>query len=123
MGSSGAGKTTLLDVLANRKTIGVIGGDRLVAGRPPGKEFQRGTAYVEQQDVHEHTTTVREALRYSAYLRQPAHVSKAEKDAYVGVCTPFFRRHLRLCRLKLTRSSRAQRRSSSFSSSRTRRTP
>ncbi|GAA5926233.1 hypothetical protein JCM3775_000963 [Rhodotorula graminis] len=83
MGSSGAGKTTLLDVLANRKTVGVIGGDRLIAGRPPGREFQRGTAYVEQQDVHEHTTTVREALRYSAYLRQPAHVPKAEKDAYV----------------------------------------
>lgn len=44
MGSSGAGKTTLLDVLANRKTIGVIGGERLIAGRAPGKEFQRGTA-------------------------------------------------------------------------------
>ncbi|BGP12093.1 hypothetical protein JCM10213_005199 [Rhodosporidiobolus nylandii] len=83
MGSSGAGKTTLLDVLANRKTIGVIGGDRLIAGRPPGREFQRGTAYVEQQDVHEATQTVREALRFSAYLRQPASVSKAEKDAYV----------------------------------------
>ncbi|GAA5952195.1 hypothetical protein JCM10213_004061 [Rhodosporidiobolus nylandii] len=83
MGSSGAGKTTLLDVLANRKTIGVIGGDRLIAGRPPGREFQRGTAYVEQQDVHEATQTVREALRFSAYLRQPASVPKAEKDAYV----------------------------------------
>ncbi|GAA5916936.1 hypothetical protein JCM6882_003833 [Rhodosporidiobolus microsporus] len=83
MGSSGAGKTTLLDVLANRKTVGVIGGERLVAGRPPGKEFQRGTAYVEQQDVHESTQTVREALRFSAYLRQPATVSKEEKDRYV----------------------------------------
>ncbi|GAA6025845.1 hypothetical protein JCM10207_002683 [Rhodosporidiobolus poonsookiae] len=83
MGSSGAGKTTLLDVLANRKTVGVIGGDRLIAGRAPGREFQRGTAYVEQQDVHEHTQTVREALRFSAYLRQPATVPKAEKDAYV----------------------------------------
>ncbi|GAA6001205.1 uncharacterized protein JCM10292_006956 [Rhodotorula paludigena] len=83
MGASGAGKTTLLDVLADRKTIGVIGGDRLVAGRPCGPEFQRGTAYVEQQDVHEWTATVREALRFSAYLRQPAHISKAEKDAYV----------------------------------------
>ncbi|GAA6043179.1 hypothetical protein JCM8097_008713 [Rhodosporidiobolus ruineniae] len=83
MGSSGAGKTTLLDVLANRKTTGVIGGDRLVAGRPPGREFQRGTAYVEQQDVHEHTQTVREALRFSAYLRQPASVPKEEKDRYV----------------------------------------
>ncbi|GAA5828045.1 hypothetical protein JCM11251_005707 [Rhodosporidiobolus azoricus] len=83
MGSSGAGKTTLLDVLANRKTVGVIGGDRLVAGRVPGREFQRGTAYVEQQDVHEHTATVREALRFSAYLRQPASVPKEEKDRYV----------------------------------------
>ena len=70
-------------VLANRKTVGVIGGDRLVAGQRPGKEFQRGTAYVEQQDVHESTQTVREALRFSAYLRQPAHVPKEEKDSYV----------------------------------------
>ncbi|GAA5893783.1 hypothetical protein JCM8208_001243 [Rhodotorula glutinis] len=83
MGASGAGKTTLLDVLADRKTTGVIGGSRLVAGRPCGREFQRGTAYVEQQDVHEHTATVREAFRFSAYLRQPADVSKADKDAYV----------------------------------------
>lgn len=29
------------------------------------------------------TTTVREALRFSAYLRQPAEVSREEKDAYV----------------------------------------
>ncbi|GAA5969283.1 hypothetical protein JCM8115_006749 [Rhodotorula mucilaginosa] len=83
MGSSGAGKTTLLDVLANRKNVGVIGGERLIAGRPPGPDFQRGTAYAEQLDVHEPTATVREAFRFSAYLRQPAHVSKAEKDAYV----------------------------------------
>ncbi|KAK4046639.1 ATP-binding cassette transporter snq2 [Microbotryomycetes sp. JL201] len=83
MGSSGAGKTTLLDVLASRKTIGVIGGDVLIAGRKPGVEFQRGTAYCEQLDTHEHTATVREALRFSAYLRQPADVPKAEKDEYV----------------------------------------
>lgn len=83
MGASGAGKTTLLDVLADRKTVGVIGGSRLIDGRPCGREFQRGTAYVEQQDVHEHTATVREAFRFSAYLRQSADVSKADKDAYV----------------------------------------
>jgi ATP-binding cassette subfamily G (WHITE) protein 2 (SNQ2) len=50
MGASGAGKTTLLDVLANRKTIGVIEGDVLMNGRPIGIDFQRGTAYVEQQE-------------------------------------------------------------------------
>ncbi|KAF4578418.1 hypothetical protein EYR36_000225 [Pleurotus pulmonarius] len=83
MGASGAGKTTCLDVLAQRKNIGVISGDILVDGRPLDSDFARGTAYAEQMDVHEGTATVREALRFSAYLRQPASVPQAEKDAYV----------------------------------------
>lgn len=60
-----------------------MAGDQLVNGRPLAADFQRGTAYVEQQDVHEFTATIREAFRFSAYLRQPATVSKEEKDAYV----------------------------------------
>jgi ATP-binding cassette subfamily G (WHITE) protein 2 (SNQ2) len=83
MGASGAGKTTLLDVLAKRKNIGVISGDVLVDGIKPGNSFQRGTSYAEQLDVHEPTTTVREALRFSADLRQPFEVPQAEKYAYV----------------------------------------
>lgn len=83
MGASGAGKTTLLDVLANRKNIGVIHGDKLVDGKTPGIAFQRGTAYAEQLDVHEPATTVREALRFSADLRQPYETPQAEKYAYV----------------------------------------
>ncbi|KAF2826817.1 hypothetical protein CC86DRAFT_322519 [Ophiobolus disseminans] len=83
MGASGAGKTTLLDVLANRKNIGVISGDRLVDGKTPGIAFQRGTAYAEQLDVHEPATTVREALRFSADLRQPYETPQSEKYAYV----------------------------------------
>ncbi|PVH84800.1 ABC transporter [Cadophora sp. DSE1049] len=83
MGASGAGKTTLLDVLASRKNIGVIAGDTLVDGLKPGNSFQRGTAYAEQLDVHEPTSTVREALRFSATLRQPYHVPQEEKYAYV----------------------------------------
>ncbi|KAI5799098.1 ABC-2 type transporter-domain-containing protein [Peziza echinospora] len=83
MGSSGAGKTTLLDVLAARKNIGVITGDILIDGAPTGASFQRGTSYAEQLDIHESTQTVREALRFSAYLRQPFETSKEEKDAYV----------------------------------------
>lgn len=83
MGASGAGKTTCLDVLAQRKNIGVVTGDILVDGRPLDSDFARGTAYAEQMDVHEGTATIREAMRFSAYLRQPFEVSKEEKDAYV----------------------------------------
>lgn len=83
MGASGAGKTTLLDVLARRKNIGTISGDVLVDGIAPGTAFQRGTSYAEQLDVHESTQTVREALRFSADLRQPYNVPREEKYAYV----------------------------------------
>ncbi|GME84677.1 unnamed protein product [Ambrosiozyma monospora] len=83
MGSSGAGKTTLLDVLAARVTTGVVTGDMLVNGKQRDSSFQRSTGYVQQQDLHLSTSTVREALRFSAYLRQPSSVSKEEKNAYV----------------------------------------
>ncbi|EGD94355.1 ABC transporter [Trichophyton tonsurans CBS 112818] len=83
MGVSGAGKTTLLDALAQRTTMGVITGDMLVNGRPLDSSFQRKTGYVQQQDLHLETTTVREALRFSADLRQPKSVSRKEKYEYV----------------------------------------
>ena len=83
MGVSGAGKTTLLDCLADRTAMGVISGEMLVDGNPRDMSFQRKTGYVQQQDLHLQTTTVREALNFSALLRQPAHVPKEEKLAYV----------------------------------------
>ncbi|KAI0477784.1 ABC-2 type transporter [Xylariaceae sp. FL0804] len=83
MGASGAGKTTLLDVLAGRKNIGVIHGDVFVDGTKPGKEFQRSTSYAEQLDMHDPTQTVREALRFSADLRQLFETPQSEKYAYV----------------------------------------
>ena len=83
MGVSGAGKTTLLDVLAQRVSIGVVTGDILVNGQPLLPNFPRRTGYVQQQDLHLDTTTVREALRFSAMLRQPYSVPKQEKYEYV----------------------------------------
>lgn len=83
MGVSGAGKTTLLDCLADRTSMGVITGEMLVDGKPRDMSFQRKTGYVQQQDLHLQTTTVREALNFSALLRQPAHIPKEEKLAYV----------------------------------------
>ncbi|KAK4242765.1 ABC-2 type transporter-domain-containing protein [Achaetomium macrosporum] len=83
MGATGAGKTTLLDVLANRVAVDVVTGDVLVNGHPRTRSFQRQTGYVQQQDLHLETSTVREALRFSALLRQPAATPMAEKYAYV----------------------------------------
>ncbi|KAL2705150.1 hypothetical protein AAEP93_000400 [Penicillium crustosum] len=83
MGVSGAGKTTLLDVLAHRTSMGVITGDMFVNGRGLDESFQRKTGYVQQQDLHLDTATVRESLRFSAMLRQPASVSVKEKYDYV----------------------------------------
>ncbi|EXJ79220.1 ATPase [Capronia epimyces CBS 606.96] len=83
MGVSGAGKTTLLNVLAQRVSVGVVTGDMLVNGSPLAASFPRRTGYVQQQDLHLHTSTVREALRFSALLRQPKSTPVAEKHAYV----------------------------------------
>ncbi|KAL4938956.1 hypothetical protein BDV06DRAFT_231366 [Aspergillus oleicola] len=83
MGVSGAGKTTLLDALATRTTMGVISGEILVDGEPRDESFQRKTGYAQQQDLHLSTSTVREALTFSAVLRQPSHVPRQEKVDYV----------------------------------------
>ncbi|KAM5355176.1 hypothetical protein ACJ41O_001822 [Fusarium nematophilum] len=83
MGASGAGKTTLLDVLASRVTMGVVTGEMLVDGKPRDESFQRKTGYVQQQDLHVHTQTVREALSFSALLRQPARYTRTERLDYV----------------------------------------
>jgi ATP-binding cassette subfamily G (WHITE) protein 2 (SNQ2) len=83
MGASGAGKTTLLNTLAQRINFGVVTGDFLVDGQPLPSSFQRSTGFAEQMDVHESTATVREALQFSAKLRQPKEVSLQEKYNYV----------------------------------------
>ena len=54
-----------------------------VNGKPLDPAFQRKTGYVQQQDLHLETTTVREALRFSAMLRQPKSVPTSEKHVFV----------------------------------------
>lgn len=83
MGASGAGKTTLLNTLSQRQRGGVVSGSMLVDGKPLGGDFQRGTGFVEQMDLHEETATVREAIEFSALLRQNRDVPRQEKLAYV----------------------------------------
>ena len=84
MGATGAGKTTLLNALSERLTSGVVkSGTRMVNGHSLDNSFERCIGYVQQQDLHLETSTVREALRFSVYLRQPFSVSKQEKEKYV----------------------------------------
>ena len=64
--------------------MGVISGQMQVDGQPQDSSFQRKTGYVTQQDLNLHTSTVREALQFSALLRQPARYSREEKLNYVN---------------------------------------
>ena len=84
MGASGAGKTTLMDVLAGRKTQGTIRGAIKVNGQvlSPGA-FARVSAYVEQSDVHLGTSTVAEALAFSAALRLETDIPQAARTAFI----------------------------------------
>ncbi|KAI5298933.1 hypothetical protein KEM55_002769 [Ascosphaera atra] len=93
MGSSGAGKTTLLDVLAQRKTEGTIKGSIMVDGRPLPVSFQRSAGYCEQLDVHEPYATVREALEFSALLRQSRDTPREEKIKYVDIIIDLLELH------------------------------
>ena len=83
MGASGAGKTTLLNTLAQRQKTGVVSGDMLVDGHPLGSDFQRGTGFCEQMDLHDNTSTIREAFEFSAILRQDRNTPRQEKITYV----------------------------------------
>ncbi|RLN65946.1 hypothetical protein BBJ29_007096 [Phytophthora kernoviae] len=87
MGSSGAGKTTLMDVIAGRKTGGSIKGQVLLNGHPATDlAIRRATGYCEQMDIHSDASTFREALTFSAFLRQDADVSDSQKYDSVNEC-------------------------------------
>jgi ABC-type multidrug transport system ATPase subunit len=63
--------------------LGVVTGEMFVDGRPLGPAFQRNTGFCLQGDLHDGTATIREALEFSAVLRQDASVPRSEKIAYV----------------------------------------
>ncbi|KAL9088373.1 MAG: hypothetical protein Q9159_003147 [Coniocarpon cinnabarinum] len=83
MGASGAGKTTLLNTLAQRQFMGVVSGDMLVDGKSPESTFARSTGFCEQMDIHDDSATIREALEFSALLRQDRNIPRKEKLSYV----------------------------------------
>ncbi|GMF28078.1 unnamed protein product [Phytophthora fragariaefolia] len=87
MGSSGAGKTTLMDVIAGRKTEGKIHGKILLNGHEATDlAIRRSTGYCEQMDIHSTASTFREALTFSAFLRQGADIPDSKKFDSVAEC-------------------------------------
>nr|XP_029118044.1 pleiotropic drug resistance protein 3 [Elaeis guineensis] len=85
MGVSGAGKTTLLDVLAGRKTGGIIEGDIRIGGYPKVQEtFARISGYCEQTDIHSPQITIEESVMYSAWLRLPPQVDPKTRSEFVS---------------------------------------
>ncbi|TMW61663.1 hypothetical protein Poli38472_010726 [Pythium oligandrum] len=87
MGSSGAGKTTLMDVIAGRKTGGKIKGQILLNGhQATDLSVRRATGYCEQMDIHSEASTIREALTFSAFLRQDSDVPDSAKYESVEEC-------------------------------------
>eukprot|EP00743_Colponemidia_sp_Colp-15_P009465 GILK01010348.1.p1 GENE.GILK01010348.1~~GILK01010348.1.p1 ORF type:complete len:618 (+),score=86.96 GILK01010348.1:95-1948(+) len=80
LGPSGCGKSTLLDILADRKSHGVINGSIKVNGVPRDSNFKKLVSYVVQEDHLLPTATVYETLRFYADLRLPTSWTSAEKD-------------------------------------------
>lgn len=70
-------------MLSRRVNVNIVQGDILVDGLPTDSSFQHRVGYVQQQDLHLSTMTVREALNFSAILRQSAEIPKADRLAYV----------------------------------------
>jgi ATP-binding cassette, subfamily G (WHITE), member 2, SNQ2 len=55
----------------------------LFDGKPIGPYFKRATGFCEQMDIHDESSTIREAFEFSALLRQPSNISRKDKLAYV----------------------------------------
>ncbi|KAG6614984.1 pleiotropic drug resistance protein ABC superfamily [Phytophthora cinnamomi] len=94
MGSTGAGKTTLMDVIAGRKTEGTIKGKIYLNGHEANDlAIRRATGYCEQMDIHSEASTMREALTFSAFLRQDSSVPDSKKYDTVEECLDLLDMH------------------------------
>ena len=80
----GAGKSTLLDLLAGRKTTGVITGDVLFNGEVMSSEVRKRSAYVTQDTVLFGLLTVRQTMYFAAELRLIESMTLEEKDQRIN---------------------------------------
>jgi hypothetical protein len=70
-----------MDVISGRKTGGKITGTITVNGRPKDDDsFRKLVGYVEQNDIHDPFTTVREGLLFAARLVRGCRWLRASVD-------------------------------------------
>jgi ABC-type multidrug transport system ATPase subunit len=81
LGPSGSGKSTFLDILAQKRKGGIVTGDIRLNGLDwiEPTIFRKLSGYVDQDDHHISTLTVREVLEFSADLRLPEGMNKKQK--------------------------------------------
>jgi len=77
MGPSGSGKTTLLDCLSGQRDID--GGSVFLNREPLSKKWRRRIGYVLQEEIFFPQLTLRETVVYTALLRLPESMPRAEK--------------------------------------------
>ncbi|KAL0272357.1 UNVERIFIED_CONTAM: hypothetical protein PYX00_005360 [Menopon gallinae] len=91
MGPSGSGKSTLMSALANRSPHNVhIDGDIRVNGIPIGNFLNKMSGYMYQEDLFVGALTVREHLRFMAWMKlgrnkKSSEIEKMVKDLLVKV--------------------------------------
>jgi ABC-type multidrug transport system ATPase subunit len=84
MGPSGAGKSSFIDILAQKNKGGEILGSIKFGDEQLGKAaFRRISGYVDQEDTHLATMTVKEVVTFSAMLRLPSGMPLEQKHARV----------------------------------------
>ncbi|KPU73821.1 uncharacterized protein Dana_GF15687, isoform C [Drosophila ananassae] len=77
MGPSGSGKTTLLDCLSGQRHID--SGSVFLNREPLSKKWRRRIGYVLQEEIFFPQLTLRETVVYTALLRLPESMPRAEK--------------------------------------------
>ncbi|GER49900.1 ABC transporter family protein [Striga asiatica] len=83
LGPSGSGKTTLLTTLGGRRLTGSLSGQVAYNGLPFAGRVRRRTGFVAQDDVLYPNLTVFETLLFTALLRLPESLTRAEKARQV----------------------------------------
>lgn len=73
---------SVLTALTQRQSSGELTGTMYIDGKPIDSSFKTRIGYCEQMDIHDESSTVREAFEFSALLRQDSTVLYQEKLAY-----------------------------------------